>query len=395
MAIKVRISPSLELPAHIQYGRQLNAEIKYNLSHSCAQTMTLKQLFLRDPEQLERLLNRPLEYASIQGDLALRNAIADFHQRHNRHNIALTGEDVMTFAGAQEGLAAVYKALLAPGDEVVVFTPSYPSLVNMVEQYGARVCAIPLSYDGTWQFDLEQLRASINNNTKLIVINSPHNPTGAWLNREQQQEILSLAQAYNCFLLSDDVTQPLVHQSASKSAHSKDHTLAHNFLDYDKTIVVSVLSKSFGLAGIRIGWVLTKNSQLLEQLLAIKAYGSICTSLVDELIAEQALKNADDIIANNLAIIRDNKLTMARFINEHQPLFSWASPEAGILSLLKVNTDTPLEQWLAELAQQSGVLLLPAKLFGLDDNFVRLGLGQKNFPEGLSALSQFCQKSLV
>lgn len=376
-----------QLPAHIQYGRQLNADINYNLSHSCAQIMSLSQLFKGEESYLQQIVEQPLEYAALQGGELLRQAIADFHQVHNFHDESLSAENVVTFAGAQEGLAALYHAILVPADEVVVFTPSYPSLVNMVEQCGATIRPVPLFYDGQWHVDFKMLRASINNKTKLIVINSPHNPTGALLNQTQINEILSLARAHNCYLISDDVTQPLIHSSTTS-------TLGHNLLNYEKTIVVSVLSKSFGLAGIRLGWVVSKNCQLLEKLLAIKAYGSICTSQFDEWVAEFALRRSKNIIENNLTTIRRNKAAMSTFVDQYSNVFSWEPPKAGVLSLLKIDIPRPLDAWLVDLAQHQNVLLLPAWLFGLNEPYVRLGLGQEDFTDGLTALSQFCDKNL-
>lgn len=394
MAFEVIRTITPTLPAHIQYGRKLDADIHVNLSHSCAQALTLNQLFEGDQAYFNQLLNRPLEYASIQGSVSLRSAIADFHQTYNGHDCVLSADNVVTFAGAQEGLAAIYQAILKPGDEVIVFTPSYPSLINMVEQCGATIRAIPLLYDGDWQYDLPSLKACINNNTKLIVINAPHNPTGAILSQTQLDDILSLAQGFNCYLISDDVTQPLVHENEVATQASDAITLAHNLLNYEKTILVSVMSKSFGLAGIRLGWVVSNDHLLLEKLIAIKAYGSICTSLFDEWVAEFALSRAAELIEKNIAIIRKNRIAMKRFVIEHNGTFTWSAPSAGVLSLLKIKIQTPVEPWLAKLAKEENVLLLPSRLFGLEGSFVRLGLGQENFTDGLASLSNFCKKTL-
>ncbi len=388
-------TPLITLPKHIAYTQALKAEVKYNLSHSCGQSLTIAQLLSYQTGANESLSHLSLDYASVQGSETLRRHIADFHQAYHHGQQTLSATDVVTFSGAQEGLAAIYHTLLSSGDEVVVFTPSYPSLVNMVSHTGACVKTIPMLFnakDNRWQFDLDALCAAVNERTKLIVINSPHNPSGAILTETQKQQVLQIAKTFNCYLLCDDVTQPMVHKSAH---HNKGDSvnLSHHFLDYENTIVVSVLSKSFGLAGVRLGWVVSRNTPLLEQLIAFKTYGSICTSAVDEYLAEIALTHAQPIIANNLAIIEQNKACLTPFLEQHGDIFSCALPQAGFLAVMQIKTDKPLEHWLHELLDQSGVLLLPTHLFGLSSDAVRLGLGQKNFGDGLQAISKFVQKS--
>ena len=377
------------IPAHIQYSRALNATIRFNLSHSCAQVLSLDELatITHAENLLEDIADMPLEYASVQGDDSLRHLIAEFINQSNHHNRQLTKDDVITFAGAQEALAAIYQSLILPGDEVVVCTPCYPSLLTMIKACGGVAKTLPLYQEQGWQLNLEQLASTVSKNTKLIVINAPHNPTGMILSPQQKQDIVGLAESVGSYLLSDDVTQSLVHHGANE----KIAALSHAFLDYPRSIVVSVLSKTFGLPGIRIGWAVTTNQALQEKLLAYKISGSICTSLVDEHIARLALANRKQIITRNLVTIKENIRLVKAFVEQHDALFSWKTPQAGVLSLLEVKQAGSLNHWLQQLAANTGVLLLPVSLFGLEENFVRLGLGQNNIKSGLSAVSGFIE----
>jgi len=378
----------IALPAHIQYTRQLSAkhiEIDINLSHSGAQALTIAQLLNFASEQTSDFEQLPLEYASVQGKLSLREKIAQFHQQYNTHKNTILPEQVITFAGAQEALKATYQVIISPGDEVVVFTPCYPSLMNMVEQCGGIVKTIELSAQHQWQFDIETLEKTVNSSTKLIVVNAPHNPTGSILSTIEQKKIIALAKQFDCYLLADDVTQT--------SVHNENISTQHSFLDYQKTIVVSVMSKSFGLAGVRLGWLVTSDSELIEPLLALKCYGSICTSAVDEYLAEIALSHSEAIIAGHIEQVQKNKMLVEQFIALLPQHFSWHAPKAGFLSVLEIHGVEDINSWLLALAEQTGVLLLPIHLFGLSGPYVRLGLGQKNLNSGLEKLKSYCLKS--
>ncbi|WDE11347.1 aminotransferase class I/II-fold pyridoxal phosphate-dependent enzyme [Thalassomonas haliotis] len=372
---------ALTLPAHIAYSQSLNTEIDFNLSNSCGQSLTLVRLCQLADKSLAQL---PLTYASLSGSVALRQEIVRFHHALNRKSYPLDADNVLTFCGAQEALAAIYQSLLSPGDEIVVFTPNYPSLVTMAQAMGVKVNAIPLQEANNWHMDAEQLAALVNDNTKLIVINSPHNPTGSIIDGEAAKQVLAVAQQHNCYLLADDVTQ---------ASNYHELSLAHDYLSYEKSLLVGVMSKSFGLAGLRIGWVLSPDKSLLAQLLSVKAYGSICTSAVDEQLALMALRNSDNILAQNNRIISDNIKHFQRFVDSNAGLFSWRPPQAGIMTLVKSHLQRPIKDWGPELARKHKVLVLPGYLFGQAGEYFRLGLGQQDFPEALSLFQDFIDLS--
>ena len=143
------------------------------------------------------------------------------------------------------------------------------------------------------------------------------------------------------------------------------------------------MSKSLGLAGIRIGWAVTPNNKLRDQLLAIKAVNSICCSKIDEKLAVLALQNRSEILANNNQTILDNISLFKAFIDRHSDKLGWQPPKAGMLSLVEVKNISSITSWAAQVAQESGVLLLPSELFGMTGNYFRLGLGQKSFAHTL------------
>ena len=378
----IRLSTLHTTPAHIAYIQSLNCHISDNLSNSCGQAITVAELLNFGELELNQL---NLDYSPVQGDATLRHAIAHFHRTTNpqqdlMHSYPFNDDNVITFCGAQEAIAATYKALLQSGDEVVVFTPNYPSLTTMAEALGATVKSIALHENLAWQFNYDELVSVVNEKTKIIVINSPHNPTGSICDTELANKIVALAEKYQCFLLADDVSQASNYHNAA---------IAHHYLSYHNSIVISVMSKSFGLAGIRVGWAITPNLQLIEKLRAIKTFGSICCSKVDEQLALIALNNKDAIVGKNNLIALHNINLFQEFIDNQNGKFSWHPPKAGLLALVKSHLPVSCEQWLKELAHQSGVLLLPSHLFGLHGEYFRLGLGQQNFALGLEKLTDF------
>ena len=381
VAYKLFVMTTHSLPKHIAFSQSLASYTKYNLSDSTAQALTLNQLCILADSKVDKsntqhanLGDTLLQYSPLQGDLVLRQEIINFHQALNSHTSKIGVDNAITFCGAQEALSAIYQSLLSAEDEIVVMTPSYPSLVNMAKSMGVIVREIPLCADNNWQVNIDDFKRTVNDKTKLIVMNSPHNPTGSVIATELAEEILQLAQQYQCYLLSDDVSQ---------ASNYYGLALAHRYLDYQKSIVVGVMSKSLGLAGIRIGWAVTPNNKLRDQLLAIKAVNSICCSKIDEKLAVLALQNRSEILANNNQTILDNISLFKAFIDRHSDKLGWQPPKAGMLSLVEVKNISSITSWAAQVTQESGVLLLPSELFGMTGNYFRLGLGQKSFAHTL------------
>lgn len=369
-----------QLPAHLQYIQKLNCSIEGNLSNSCAQSCTFGDLCQLSGIHLD---NIELSYTSVQGSVELRRHIVQFHQELNHHKTLINENNVLTFCGAQEALASVYQAILEPNDEVVVVTPNYPSLTQMADQLGCVIKAVNVSSENHWQVSIDDFKSRVNDNTKLIVINSPHNPTGSIIDSALADEILTLAKQFDCYLIVDDVSQ------ASNYHHLP---LSHSFLDYNKGIVISVMSKSFGLSGIRIGWAMSKNKDLLAKLLAIKSFSSICCSALDEAAAILAFENKDEIINNNNLIIKSNIKLFQAFVAKNSDQFNWQPPKAGVLAVVEVTNTRDIKGWAENVTYNTGVLILPATLFGLSGNYFRLGLGQNNFEALLTKLSDYLEK---
>lgn len=365
------------LPAHIEFSQKIKTNISHSLSNSCAQALTVKQLCQLSGRSLDDIT---LNYAPLTGSVELKQSIVDFHNQVNKKNYAFDENNALTFCGAQEALAAIYQSVLTPGDEIVVLTPCYPSLVTMAKKFGAVVKSINLTPNTHWQLDFDEFERNVNSNTRMIVINSPNNPTGSVISSIIADKILAIAQKYQCYLLADDVSQ---------ASNFQQLPIEHNYLSYDKSIVVSGLSKSFGLPGIRIGWVVSANKAWLKALLAIKSYGSICCSTTDEMLALWALQQSNVIINTNNDIIVSNIAYFQKFIDRNDKVFYWNPPQAGVMTVVGSLLAEPINDWALQFTEHTGVLILPCTLFGLNGNNFRLGLGQASFENSVNVLDKY------
>ncbi len=356
--------------AHLEYMNDLRSRLpkplRYNLSDSCAETLSVKALMSYDKSQ--QLDNLSLSYASISGSEPLRQQIARYHGGN--------AEQVVTFCGAQEALFALFNDLIEPGDEVINLSPAYPSILALPEQLGAKVKSIALSMENDWQFTLDEVKARISPATKIIVLNSPHNPTGAVMPMALANDLLALAQAHGIYIISDEV---------SLRSNYNNLDLDYPFLRYERGVVVGVMSKSLGLAGVRIGWAITQDKALRQGLMDMRGYTSICGSTTDEYLATIALAHAEQLLERNNAIIKTNIALFEQFIAQSNGEFEWVKPQAGILTLVKVNRAQDVMALAKHMAFEQQLLLLPGKLFGIEGNYFRLGLGREHFAQALAA----------
>jgi aspartate/methionine/tyrosine aminotransferase len=366
---------------HLQYINDLRSRLpqplQFTLSDACAQSLQLSQLLaLGDQQQIAKL---SLGYSPIAGSEPLRQAIATLHQQSLPTSVnPLTADNVTVFCGAQEALFCTFNSLLSVGDEVIALTPHYPSLVDIPQQLGATVKTVELHYEQQWQFTLEDVKALISNKTRILMLNSPHNPTGAVIPAQLVKELIILARQHGIYIVSDEVS---VWSDFAKK------NIAHPILSYEKTIAIGVMSKSFGLPGVRIGWVVAHDKQRLQRLRDIRGYLSICGSSTDEYLATVALKNYKTILSRNNQIIKSNVEQFSQFIAQSDGRFEWVVPQGGILTIVKSNLDIPIYQLAEKLAMQKRLLILPGDLFGLNGNYFRLGFGRSDFSQALEQFS--------
>ena len=314
-----------------------------------------------------------LGYAESLGLPALREAIAQLYDH-------VASDDVITFAGAEEGIYLTMHALLQAGDHAVVMWPSYQSLHEVARSAGASVTLVPLD-PRDWSFDVDAVAAAMRPNTRVIVANSPHNPTGSQLSADQLARLVSIAEQHGVHLFSDEVYRLLEHDAP---------TLPNAADCSDRAISLGVMSKSFGLAGLRIGWVATRDRDLYRKLASLKDYTTLCNSAPSEILALIALRARERVLERSRAIVRSNLELLDGFFARNADRFAWVRPRAGSVCFPRLLTGD-VDEFAAALVEHEGVLIVPGSQFAYPGPHFRLGYGRRDMPQALARLEAFAQ----
>jgi aspartate/methionine/tyrosine aminotransferase len=345
----------------------------YLLCTSDCESMTLDELLALEPGARERFGDLWLGYTESLGDPALREAIASLYTN-------IDSDQVLVHSGAEEAIFNFMNVALSPGDHIIVHAPYYQSLGTVAQGIGARVTLWQGDPDNGWALDLETLEGLVTPQTRVVVLNVPHNPTGYLSTEKFLRELSRMSDAHGFVVFSDEVYRGLELDPADRLPA---------FADIDaRGISLGVMSKTYGLAGLRIGWIATRNREIFEEMAAFKDYTSICSSAPSEFLSTLALRHATSIGERNLGIIRHNLDLLDDFFAEHRELFAWSRPRAGSIAfpeLLQGNIDV----LCADLVEKAGVLLVPGTMYGEGYNHFRVGFGRKNFGEGLERFHDY------
>lgn len=348
---------------------------RHHLTASDAQSMALGEvLALGSDADRARFESLHLGYTKTWGATPLLEAIAGTYD-------SLGPEHVLCFAGAEEGIYVAMKVLLGPDDHAVVVTPNYQA----AETIPLTICAVtgvPLDEANGWTLDLDRVKTALRPETKLVSINFPNNPTGAVPPREVFDALVELCRSRGLWLFSDEVYRLLERDPA--------RTLPQVADVYERGISLGVMSKAYGLPGLRIGWLACQERAFLEACERYKHYLSICNSAPSEVLAEIALKARDTILARNRGIVRHNLALLGNFFADFPDLFDWHPSDGGCVAFLRYKGADGVEAFCQRLVEESGVLLLPSSIYRSElgpvpqDRF-RIGFGRTGMEEGLAA----------
>lgn len=342
--------------------------------------MTIKELLALEKDAENAFQNTWLGYTETRGDLKLRDAISSIYNN-------LSTENITVCTGAQEPIFLISHGILQPDDEVIVQSPCYQSLQSVPESIGCKVLSWNVRYQNNRPtFDLDELKKLVNTKTKAIYLNAPHNPTGFLFTKEEQQAIIDLARANNIFILCDEVYRELEHSPEFKIPAFGDV--------YENGISIGVMSKSYGLPGLRIGWIATQNQEVLEQFAILKEYTTICNAAPSEFLAGVALRNRKTILGRNLQIVQNNLKLYEVFFDKYADLFSWYKPNAGPITLVKMLFDNDDLTFADRLLKEKSVLILPGGIYDYSGYF-RIGFGRKTIQEGLEQFEAFVLKNMI
>jgi len=334
-------------------------------------------LALADDEMRGRWAGLRLGYTESAGDPLLRLEIASLYT-------TIEPDEVLVFAGAEEGIFCLMTTLLGAGDHAVVTWPGYQSLYDVARANGAEVTLHELREEDRWAIDLALLRRQIRPSTKVLVVNAPHNPTGMLPDRATWDGLVALAEESGAHLFVDEVYRFLESDPGDRLPAGADVTT--------RGISLGVMSKSFALAGLRIGWVASHDRALLERAVRMKDYTTICSSAPSEVLATIALRARDRVIARSRAIVDANLVVLDRLFADRPDVLRWVRPRAGSVGFPRLLGDVPIDRFAADLVEAAGVLLLPGSRFGHPDNHFRIGFGRVDLPLAVARLEGYLDR---
>lgn len=285
---------------------------------------------------------------------------------------------MLCFAGAEEPIFAFFNEAVGPGDHVIAHWPAYQSLYSVAEAAGAALTKWEARERNRWQLDPDELPKMLRPQTKVLVINSPHNPTGALLERDRLEAIITFARKHGLWLFSDEVYRGLEHDPALRNPAVADL--------YERGISLGALAKSYGLAGLRIGWVACQDRALLARLSAFKDFLTICNAGPSELLGAIALRHGEALIARCRQLVLKNLAHASALLARHAGRLGWVAPTAGTTGFVAV---AGASAFANRLLEQTGVLVLAGPQLDCADTHFRLGLGRRNFPEAADAIDRW------
>ena len=356
-----------------RYLARYEFNTEYLLCTSDCEAMPISDLLAMEEGAAEKFQQVWLGYTESQGSPALRAEICKLYK-------TIQPEDILIHAGAEEAIFLFMFAAFKEYDHVIVHSPGYQSLAEVARAAGCDVSPWQAREENNWALDLDELRHLMRTNTKAIIINTPHNPTGYLMSREEYESVHRFAQENNLLLFSDEVYRESEYDSTARLPAGCDFG--------GHAISLGVTSKTYGFAGLRIGWIATKNSKIYEKMASLKDYTTICNSAPSEFLAEVAMRNRTKLAERNLGIIKTNLMVMDDFFTRHTDLFAWIRPRAGSMAFPRF-LGGDVEAFCDKLVRESGVLLLPGTIYGDSHNHFRLGLGRKNLPQAVERLDEF------
>ena len=353
---------------------------KYNIAETCVDSVSLDELFELTGEDKEAFLRefcaRRLTYGDIYSRPDFLDGICGLYK-------TVKPENIITTHGAAGANHHVFCSLVSEGDRVISIMPTYQQLYSIPESIGADLAVMHLKQENGCLVDLDELRALVTPDTKMICINNPNNPTGALMSETQLQQIVDIARSVDAYILCDEVYRHL----------TQTDDWCPSIADlYEKGISVSSMSKVFSLAGLRMGWIATHDKAALRAFLSHRDYNLISCGMFDDAVSALALRHADALLRRNRAIVRENLAVLDGWIAEN-PHFYYTKPQAGTTALVYYDFDVPSYEFCKRLYDETGAFVTPGDCFEQPKS-MRIGYAcdKKTLEDGLSALAAFAQK---
>ena len=357
-----------------RYFARFEFTTRHLLASSDCEALSLAELLeLADDRDRAAWDGLRLGYTESPGLLELRELIASGYP-------GLTAAEVVT-AVPEEAIYLLGRAMIRPGSRVIVTFPGYQSLYEIASAVGAQVERwTPEETASGWWFDPGQLEALAKDGASAIVVNFPHNPTGALPSAAEWARVVATAERAGALLVCDEMYRGLEYDEGRRLAPAAVATL--------RGVSIAGLSKAYGLPGLRVGWLATRETAVLEAVQAYKDYTTICASAPSERLAVVALKSRERLVGRCRAIVAANRPQLEVLASRQAERFSWRPPLAGPIAFARFRPGDA-SAFCEQLAQSAEIMLLPSSVFEWGDSHVRFGFGRSGFPQALAALERY------
>jgi aspartate/methionine/tyrosine aminotransferase len=357
-----------------RYFAKYEFSVKYPLSSSDCDGLSQSDLLKMADDETQHLWdNLTLGYTESLGHPILRAEISKLYQ-------GIAAEDCLVIV-PEEGIFIALNAILRKGDHVICTFPGYQSLYAIAEGLGCEVTKWEPDEGNGWKFYPDFLEQNIKANTKLVIVNFPHNPTGYLPAKGDYRKIIDTARKHHLYLFSDEMYRFL--------EYDQDDRLPAACEIYERAISLFGMSKTFGMAGARIGWVVTKDKDSYAKMAAFKDYTTICGSAPSEILSIIALRSKKQIIEKHLTRIKRNIGLLDAFFEDFKDRFEWVRPKAGTIAFPKLRGAVNTVDFCQKAVKEADILLLPSTVYDYDDQHFRLGFGRENMPEALDEFRKY------
>jgi len=352
-------------------------KVEYNLSESGVHPMTTEEL-VTDPKQIEELLTTGLNYAPANGIPRLRENIAALYPGTSQDNILVT-------SGAAQANFTTLWTLMEPGDEIVMMMPNYMQIWGIAKNFGLNLKTFSLNEELDWAVDVSGLEQAVTDQTKMIAICNPNNPSGHIMTSDEMEAVVSAAERSGAWLLADEVY--------AGAERTTDETTPSFWGRYDKVLAIGSMSKAYGLPGLRLGWVVGP-PETIEEIWARQDYITIGSTMLANVMAAHALSPdvRPRILSRTRKYIRDGYRNFERWAEENEGLFSWVPPEAAAIAFVRYDIDANSTELVERLIHEHSTNVVPGDHFGLDGHLrISFGLSEDYLMEGLDRVAQELQ----
>lgn len=350
---------------------------RYNIAETCCDSVSMDELFeltgMSKEDFLKDVCSRRLTYGYIEGRPDFKEAVCKLYQ-------TLKPEEIVPTHGASGANHHVFYSLIEPGDRVISIMPTYQQLYSIPASYGADVHVLHLTKENGYLPNLDELRTLVTPNTKMICINNPNNPTGAFMSKELLENIVKIAREVDAWILCDEVYRHLTQEDG----------WSDSIVDlYEKGISVSSMSKVFSLAGIRLGWIATHDQEAVRSMLSHRDYNLVSCGMMDEIVGALALKHADKLLERNRKLVRTNLQILDDWVNSESHI-SYVKPQAGTTALVYYDLDIPSYEFCEKMYHETGAFVTPGDCFE-QPHSMRIGYASDTevLKKGLAAVSEY------